>query len=112
MNLSTSELEVRSTFDEVLLARNMVKDQVKRLGNNAMAIAAYVQNEIQLEDILGYCGKRKIISGKEALGAGPIFRSPTMTLSYKELEHQPWEHCALFVTMLREAGHSGSYFAP
>ena len=84
------------------LTRHSVLDQfVKELKNDPLAIAQYVQNEIELVDPL-------LTRDQEGFfQASPLHKSAAGT--FLEGEGGPWEQCALLVYLLREAGFTAIY---
>jgi len=86
----------------VELAEHPLLDQfVLELKNDPLAIAQYVQNEIDfVEPFL-----RRTNSG--AFYAPPFHRSASGT--FLEGQGSPWEQCALLVYLLRKAGYNAIY---
>jgi RHS repeat-associated protein len=90
------------------LLRHSVLDQfVQDMGNDPMALAAFVQNDIGLVDAV-----RPGLPGAPAISinCGSINRSALDT--FLEREGSPAEQCALLIYLLRQAGYPAGYVYP
>ena len=81
-------------------------DQFARERKDALILAAYVQNEIELVDGVGIQEKNKR-SEDSIISSGKISRSPLTT--FLEGQGSPWEQCDLLVYLLRQAGYAAAY---
>lgn len=81
---------------------------VEDLGNDPVAIANYVHNEIKLVDPLGYSENAE--ADPSGIWAGGMNRNAFAT--YMEGGGNPWEQCALLVYMMRKAGYAAVYVEP
>ena len=81
---------------------------VSQLKNDPLAIARFVQNEIELTDAIDYLGNSEITIGQ--LNLGGINRSALGT--FLERQGSPAEQCALLIYMLRKAGVPAVYAFP
>jgi RHS repeat-associated protein len=78
-------------------------DQFVQERKDALTLAAYVQNEIELIDGVGIPKKDE----DSVINPGKINRSPLTT--FMEGQGSPWEQCDLLVYMLRQAGFAAAY---
>jgi YD repeat-containing protein len=81
---------------------------VMDLGNDPVAIANFVHNEIKLVDPLAYSEDEQ--TDPSGIWAGGMNRNAFNT--YMEGAGNPWEQCALLVYMMRKAGHAAVYVEP
>ena len=79
---------------------------VNEMDSDALALAAFVQNEIELIDAFGY-GAYGNVHEEHALNWGGVSRSALGT--YLERQGSPIEQCALLVYLLRKAGVPAAY---
>ena len=87
--------------DSPELREHPILDQfVSQLKNDPMAIASFVQNQIELTDAIDYLTNEEITVGQ--LNLGGVNRSALGT--FLERQGSPVEQCALLVYMLRQAG--------
>ncbi|HVU09418.1 MAG TPA: HYD1 signature containing ADP-ribosyltransferase family protein [Verrucomicrobiae bacterium] len=86
----------------------ILDDFVSQLKNDPLAIARYVQNEIELTDAIDYLGNNEITTGQ--LNLGGINRSALGV--FQERQGSPAEQCALLIYMLRKAGVPAVYAFP
>jgi RHS repeat-associated protein len=94
----TAELQAHSKLDKL----------VSELGNNAVAIANYVHNEIGLVDALGYNETGDL--DEASVNSGGMNRGAAGT--FLEGQGSPEEQCALLLYMLRKAGVQAAYIKP
>lgn len=92
---TSSELKLHSTLDK--LAQDLDK--------NPIAIANYVQNEIELTDAI-----EDISKISEGITPKNVRRDALGT--YLEGQGSPWEQCALLIYLLRKAGVACGYVIP
>jgi hypothetical protein len=78
-------------------------DQFVRERAEALTLASYVQNEIELVDSVDIPEKFEALT----IHGGKINRSPLTT--FLEGQGSPWEQCALLVYLLRQAGYAAAY---
>ncbi len=78
------------------------------LGNDPLAIANYVHNEIELTDAVGYNTQTK--DGDFSLNSQGVMRDALAT--YMEGQGSPIEQCALLIYLLRKAGVRAGYVFP
>jgi YD repeat-containing protein len=81
---------------------------VENLGNDPVAIANYVFNEIKLVDPIAYSEDGS--TDPKGIWAGGMNRNAFGT--YLEGGGNPWEQCALLVYMMRKAGYPAVYVEP
>ena len=90
------------------LRRHPILDQfVKNMGNDPLALANYVQNEIDLVDAIDYDTNYNSLP---AINLGGVNRSALAT--FQEGQGSPMEQCALMVYLLRQAGVPATYIFP
>ncbi|HEX3627107.1 MAG TPA: choice-of-anchor Q domain-containing protein [Verrucomicrobiae bacterium] len=95
--------------DSPELRRHPILDQfVKNMGNDPLALANYVQNEIGLVDAVDYNTNDNI--SQTAINLGGVNRSALDT--FQEGQGSPMEQCALLVYLLRQAGVPATYVFP
>ena len=80
---------------------------VKNMGNDPLALANYVQNEIDLVDAMDYDTN---YNSQPAVNLGGVNRSALAT--FQEGQGSPLEQCELLVYLLRQAGVSATYVFP
>ena len=91
------------------LRRHPVLDQfVSDLNRDPLALANYVQNEIELTDPMGYREDGQV--EKEAVYQGGVNRGALGV--YLEGQGSPTEQCALLIYLLRQAGYPATYVFP
>ncbi|MDX1952660.1 MAG: DUF6531 domain-containing protein, partial [Verrucomicrobiota bacterium] len=91
------------------LRRHPVLDQlVLDLGNDPIALANYVQNEIQLTDALSYNDQNAI--SDQSVNLAGVNRGALAT--YLEGQGSPQEQCALLMYLLRRAQVPAAYLYP
>ncbi|HEV8052135.1 MAG TPA: DUF6531 domain-containing protein, partial [Parachlamydiaceae bacterium] len=73
---------------------------IKEMKNDPLALAQYVQNEIELVDPF-------LMREDQVFKAPSIHRSPLRT--FLENQGSPWEQCALLVYLLKHAGYQAQY---
>ncbi|WP_395744068.1 RHS repeat-associated core domain-containing protein [Prosthecobacter sp.] len=95
---TTPELQQHSALDQF----------VAQMGNNPMALAAYVQNQIGLTDALSYNNQGDL--NETSVNAGGMERAAVGT--FLEGQGSPEEQCALLVYLLRKAGYKAAYVVP
>ncbi len=94
--------------DSPELRRSPILDQfVQNMGNDPLALANYVQNEIGLVDAIDYDTNYNSLP---AINLGGVNRSALAT--FQEGEGSPMEQCALLVYLLRQAGVPATYVFP
>ncbi len=81
---------------------------VEEKGGDPMALANYVQNEIELTDAIGYNTSDSI----SALSINPQGMSRDALATYLEGQGSPLEQCALLIYLLRRAGYPAAYVFP
>jgi RHS repeat-associated protein len=81
---------------------------VTDMGSNALALAAYVQNEIELTDAMSYNDTTNL--AEISINPGGVNRSALGT--FMEGQGSPVEQCALLVYLLRRAGVPAAYVYP
>jgi RHS repeat-associated protein len=90
------------------LRRHPILDQfVQNMGNDPLALANYVVNEIGLVDAIDYDTNYNSLP---AVNLGGVDRSALAT--YQEGQGSPMEQCALLVYLLRQAGVPAAYVFP
>jgi RHS repeat-associated protein len=90
------------------LRRHPILDQfVKNMGNDPLALANYVVNEIGLVDAIDYDTN---YNSMPAINLGGVNRSALAT--FQEGQGSPMEQCALMVYLLRQAGVPATYVFP
>ncbi len=90
------------------LRRYPILDQfVKNMGNDPLALANYVINEIGLVDAVDY---NTNYSSQAVINLGGVNRSALDT--FQEGQGSPIEQCALLVYLLRQAGVPATYVFP
>jgi RHS repeat-associated protein len=90
------------------LRRHPILDQfVKDMGNDPLALANYVLNEIELTDALDYDTNYNSLP---SLNVGGVDRSALAT--FQEGQGSPVEQCALLIYLLRQAGVPATYIYP
>jgi RHS repeat-associated protein len=91
------------------LRRHPLLDQfVADLNNDPLALANYVQNEIELTDAMAYRDDGSVAT--ESVNPGGVNRGALGV--YQEGQGSPIEQCALLVYLLRQAGHPAAYVFP
>lgn len=91
------------------LRRHPVLDKfVADMGNDPLALANYVLNEIELTDSISYNENGTIT--EQSINAGGVNRGALATLL--EGQGSPTEQCALLVYLLRQAGYQSEYVFP
>jgi len=80
---------------------------VSDMGNDPMALANYVINEIDLTDAIDYDTNQ---NNQAAVNLGGVNRSALAT--FQEGQGSPVEQCALLVYLLRQAGVPAAYVYP
>jgi RHS repeat-associated protein len=91
------------------LRRSPILDQfVSDMGNNPLALANYVINNIGLTDPMGNMESYNQVS--DSIEVGGVNRSALGT--YLEGQGSPTEQCALLVYLLRSAGYPAAYVWP
>ncbi len=91
------------------LRRHPVLDQfVTDMNNDPLALANYVQNEIELCDPAGLRDDGQLES--ESVNLGGVNRGALGV--FMEGQGSPMEQCALLIYMLRKAGYPASYVFP
>lgn len=91
------------------LRRHPILDQfVSDLNNDPLALANYVQNEIQLVDPIAFRDDGQVQS--ESVNQGGVNRSALGV--YLEGQGSPMEQCALLIYLLRQAGYPAVYVFP
>src|SRR5208282_253997 len=96
--------------DSPELRRHPTLDQlVANFNNDPVAIANYVQNQIELTDALAY-NENNGQASAPAVNEGGVNRSALDV--YLEGQGSPVEQCALLVYMLRQAGYPAAYVFP
>ena len=89
------------------LRASPVLDQfVADMGSNALALAGYVQNRIELTDALAYNNNTNLLADP-SVNLGGVNRSALGT--YMEGQGSPVEQCSLLVYLLRKAGVPAAY---
>jgi RHS repeat-associated protein len=81
---------------------------VADMGNDPIALANYVLNEIELTDALSYNESGSV--GEASINEGGVNRGALAT--FLEKQGSPTEQCALLVYLLRKAGVSCGYVLP
>jgi RHS repeat-associated protein len=81
---------------------------VTQLKNDPLAIARYVQNQIQLTDAIDYLGNSEITAGQ--LNLAGVNRSALGV--FLEGQGSPVEQCSLLIYLLRKAGVPAVYALP
>jgi YD repeat-containing protein len=95
--------------DSPELRRHPILDTyVSQLKNDPLAIARFVQNEIDLTDAIDWQGTSEVTSG--AIDLGGVNRGALGT--FLERQGSPMEQCSLLVYMLRQAGVPAVYAFP
>ena len=90
------------------LRRHPILDQfVKNMGNDPLALANYVVNEVDLVDAIDYDTNYNSLP---AINLGGVNRSALAT--FQEGQGSPMEQCALMVYLLRQAGVPATYIFP
>ena len=108
-NLSSSISSTYLTIDgSPELRRHPILHQfVQQMGNDPLALANYVQNEIGLVDAIDYDTNYNSLP---AINLGGVNRGAVAT--FQEGEGSPAEQCALLVYLLRQAGVPAAYIYP
>jgi len=89
------------------LRQHPILDQfVADMGSNAMALASYVQNEIELTDAVKYNSNTNL-AADTSVNMGGVSRGALGV--FMEGEGSPVEQCALLVYLLRRAGVPAAY---
>jgi RHS repeat-associated protein len=96
---------VPSDVSPELRGHPLLDQLVTDLGGDPLALAAYVQNEIELTDALQWIESRP--DGVYTPTANQIMRGAMGT--YMEKQGSPWEQCSLLVYLLRRAGYPAAY---
>jgi len=95
--------------DSPELRRSPVLDQfVKDMGNDPMALANYVFNNIDLTDPMDYSDNGNV--AEQAINPGGVSRGALG--AFMEKEGSPVDQCALLVYLLRQAGVPAVYEFP
>ncbi len=81
---------------------------VADLNNDPLALANYVQNEIELADPIAYRDDGSVTT--ESVNCGGVNRSALGV--YLEGQGSPVEQCALLIYLLRRAGYPAAYVFP
>ena len=90
------------------LRRHPILDQfVANMGNDPLALANYVVNEIGLVDAVDYDTN---YNSQPTINLGGVNRSALAT--FQEGQGSPMEQCALMVYLLRQAGVPATYIFP
>jgi transglutaminase-like putative cysteine protease len=90
------------------LRRHPILDQfVKNMGNDPLALANYVINEIGLVDAIDYDTNYNSLP---AINLGGVNRGAVAT--FQEGQGSPVEQCALLIYLLRQAGVPATYIYP
>ena len=91
------------------LRRHPILDQfIADLNRDPLALANYVQNEIELTDPMGYRENGQVET--EAVYQGGVNRGALGV--YLEGQGSPMEQCALLIYLLRQAGYPATYVFP
>lgn len=91
------------------LRRHPTLDQfVSDLNNDPLALANYVQNEIELTDPIAYRDDGSVAT--ESVNQGGVNRGAVGV--YLEGRGSPVEQCALLIYLLRQAGYPATYVFP
>jgi len=91
------------------LRRSPILDQfVSDMGNNPLALANYVINQIGFTDPMGDQTSSQLVNDSIVLGG--VNRSAQAT--FLEGQGSPTEQCALLVYLLRQAGYPAAYVWP
>jgi YD repeat-containing protein len=91
------------------LRRSPILDQfVADMGNDPMALANYVLNEIDLTDPMDYNDNGNV--SEQSINLGGVSRGALGT--FQEKQGSPVEQCALLVYLLRQAGVPATYMYP
>jgi len=91
------------------LRRHPLLDKfVADMGNDPLALANYVLNEIELTDAISYNENGTVT--EQSINAGGVNRGALATL--QEGQGSPAEQCALLVYLLRQAGYQSEYVFP
>jgi RHS repeat-associated protein len=91
------------------LRRHSILDQfVSDLNKDPIALANYVQNEIELSDPIGFRDDAQLQN--ESVNLGGVNRSALAV--YQEGRGSPMEQCALLIYLLRQAGYPACYVFP
>jgi RHS repeat-associated protein len=91
-----------------LRAHPILDDFVADMGNDPIALANYVSNEIALTDPVSYNEEGDL--GDASIGTGGVNRGALAT--FLEKQGNPWEQCALLVYLLRKANVGAVYCEP
>jgi RHS repeat-associated protein len=95
--------------DSPELRRHPILDQfVADMGNDPVALANYVLNEIELTDPMDYNDNGNI--AEESINEGGVSRDALAV--FMEKQGSPTEQCALLVYLLRQAGVPAAYVYP
>jgi RHS repeat-associated protein len=90
------------------LRRHPILDQfVKDMGNDPLALANYVINEVGLTDAIDYDTN---FNSQPSINLGGVDRSALAT--FQEGQGSPVEQCALLIYLLRQAGVPAAYIYP
>ncbi len=92
----------------VLTADPLLDQLVADLNSDPLALANYVQNEIELTDAIAYRDDGSVAT--ESVNEGGVNRSAVGV--YLEGQGSPVEQCALLVYLLRQAGYPATYVFP
>jgi len=91
------------------LRRHPTLDQfVSDMGNDPIALANYVQNEIELTDAIAFNDNGSV--SDVSINLGGVNRSALGT--FLEKQGSPTEQCALLIYLLRQAGIPAAYVFP
>jgi RHS repeat-associated protein len=95
--------------DSPELRRHPVLDQfVADMGNDPVALANYVLNEIDLTDAMDYNDNGSV--SEESINQGGVSRGALGV--FMEKQGSPTEQCALLIYLLRQAGVPAAYVYP
>ncbi|HEY8964835.1 MAG TPA: DUF6531 domain-containing protein, partial [Candidatus Methylacidiphilales bacterium] len=108
-SLSAPSASLLTVDNSPELKSHPILDQfVASMGNNPLALANYVQNEIGLTDAIGYNANGSITDAS----INPTGVSRDALATFQEGQGSPAEQCALLVYMLRKAGVPAAYIFP
>ena len=109
INVSNPIASYTNLDDSPELRRHPILDTyVRQLKNDPLAIARFVQNEIDLTDAIDWQGNSEVASGSVDIGG--VNRGALGT--FLERQGSPMEQCSLLVYMLRQAGVPAVYAFP
>lgn len=91
-----------------LLRHPILDSFVANMGNDPVALANYVLNEIELSDAMDYNENGNV--AEESINPGGVCRGALGT--YLEKQGSPTEQCALLIYLLRQAGVPACYVFP